>query len=54
MSGGRRPPRYGPVLEALLRGPRGESPAVVNPYRAQVAGQPRRNSLDGSGGNGGG
>jgi hypothetical protein len=39
MSGsGRRPPQYGPVLEALLRGPRGEAPAVVNPYRAQVAG----------------
>ena len=50
------PPDYGPVLEALLRGPRrgrggkgtagGEAPAggggaVVNPYRQQVAGLDR-------------
>jgi hypothetical protein len=41
MSERRRPPRYGPVLEALLRGPRGEAPAVVNPYRAQEAGLDR-------------
>jgi hypothetical protein len=26
MSGGRRPPQYGPVVDALLRGPRGEAP----------------------------
>jgi hypothetical protein len=32
-----RSPDYGAVLEALLRGPRGDAPAVVNPYRQQAA-----------------
>jgi len=41
MSGPRHAPDYGPVLEALLRGPRGAPPGVVNPYRQQVAGLDR-------------
>jgi hypothetical protein len=35
-------PDYGPLLEALLRGPRGAATAaVINPYRQQVAGLDR-------------